>query len=310
LSFIPLIPIVGYLFSNSDLLSLPEAASLIAFFIAVNFTFVSLIPSVIELIGQRQILSATMASLFFVLWSMAGFADMFAWSGIGYFPIQAALLASVGLVVFLVMRLDIKTISALILFMMVGQLFSGQGQLMAESTNPANNASLNSDLTADIVSGIDSMEDKPDIFIIVYESYPSPETLGRYGLDSSGQVEFLKESGFKVFDDIWTVTGSSLFSMSRVFSPSHIEPLEENQARSIVAGSSAYWELFRSSGYKSASIVHSDYFYRGAAPAHDYMYPKLGSIARPMTQGILEGEFIFELSWAPSPYETYLEVKR
>jgi hypothetical protein len=125
----------------------------------------------------------------------------------------------------------------------------------------------------------------------------------------SGHIDFLEKSGFKVFDDIWTVSGSSLTSISRVFSPANVEPVFK-ETRGIVSGSSAYWDLFRSAGYDSASIAASDYFYRGLVPSHTYFYPELGSIASPLAQGILEGEFRFELSWAPSPYETYLQEKR
>jgi hypothetical protein len=85
---------------------------------------------------------------------------------------------------------------------------------------------------------------RPDIFLLIYDSYVPDKVLRHYGFDNSDQNKFLEERGFKIYPDVYTVAVRTQPSMSRFLSmrPKPLNP---------IGGPNTTFRAFKSWGYYS-----------------------------------------------------------
>jgi hypothetical protein len=68
---------------------------------------------------------------------------------------------------------------------------------------------------------------RPDIFLLVYDSYVSDKVMQLYGIDNSSQTNYLTSHGFKIYPETYTVAVRTQQSISRMLSmrPKPLNPI-------------------------------------------------------------------------------------
>ncbi len=148
----------------------------------------------------------------------------------------------------------------------------------------------------------------PNIYLLVYDSYPAPETLTMYGLDNQTQLEFLRHNGFQIYPHTYSVAAYTESSMSFVLNSA---PEYYGNDRKALAGDSIVQNILESYGYTTYGIFASDYFFwENAVPSYDYFFPHSTTpMAFLLTRAILEGEFRFDVNFEKVSREQFLQEK-
>lgn len=156
------------------------------------------------------------------------------------------------------------------------------------------------------VNRITEFKHKPNIYLLIYDSYVHNAQLKEYGLDNTQQEKFLEENGFVIYRN--TYTGSvpnSLSSMSGVldvaFSTEKRIP-EHNLVNRVL----------KREGYNT-DLVLGAYFYQGLTdlPAYNlFPEPSPTWLTTSFKSGVLHGEHKFNLSFEQTDYFGWLAKKR
>jgi len=112
---------------------------------------------------------------------------------------------------------------------------------------------------------------KPNIYLLVYESYVPNETMLGYGIDNSAQESYLMDQGFEVYSSLYSVGSTTVESLSRVFNAS---TEFYGHPKRGVSGDGIAQNILRSLGYKTFAIVASDTIFRGTGSSYDYSFPQ------------------------------------
>lgn len=311
LGILVVIPVVRYLLLNRQELGALPALAVLGAFAAAAAVLVGLVPWVLRRAVDPLALRVGTAGLLFVLVSMASLSASRLWFDEGSLPVQlgvlilavaalAALAAAPGRA--------LPTAVTLYLALDVGAVvFAGVAPRATVDTDGA-----------DVTTGAweqrattDLWERRPDVLMLVYESYGSPESLATLGFAVEDQIAFLEEEGFVVHDGTYTVAPRSLPSMSRVLdAATSIEPDEAVEQRRRTAGDSVVARVLASQGYRTAGVFASDYFFGPLAPSYDLAFPTSTAGGVPLASGILRGEFRAEASYGTIDDEVYLAQKR
>jgi hypothetical protein len=65
-----------------------------------------------------------------------------------------------------------------------------------------------------------TLENKPNVYLLLYDAYVPNETMLGYGIDNSAQEDFLRYRGFKLYPHNYSIASSTLATMSRVLNSS------------------------------------------------------------------------------------------
>jgi hypothetical protein len=150
---------------------------------------------------------------------------------------------------------------------------------------------------------------KKNIYLIVYESYANSETLRYYGFDNTRQIKFLENNGFTVYKGIYSNASASLTTTSRILEVNgNLSELE----RYYTSGNAFGLDIFKANGYKTVGLFKSPYFFGSFPIKWDDYYPK-ESVTKmggsTITKGIFEGHFKFDIFDDSYDYKRYLELK-
>ena len=151
---------------------------------------------------------------------------------------------------------------------------------------------------------------KKNIYILVYESYAGLETLRHYGFDNTEQINFLEKNGFKVYDGIYSNSGISLGSTSRIL---EIDGVIKRDGRYHTSGNAFGLDIFKANGYKTIGVFNSPFYFGSSQINWDEYHPKESAVklgGKTLTKAIFEGEFRFNVFNDDYDYTNYLNLKK
>jgi len=312
---IPMIPILQYVISNQDSLTIYSSFFVLLFFTVFSVIFCIIIPVLLSLFASKYVLIAASTSFLFVILNMASLSAIFYWHFQGSLKIQLAILISAFLILLAYNVMPKKVFNSAILLYFLLNIITGIWEI-------AFNELENNDFeNLPVASALEELEERTieqnnDVFLIVYEAYSNYETMKHYGFDNSDQLNFLEANGFHVYHGVYTIGVTTIMAMSRVFN------LEREigslcTGRKYVAGNGVVHSVFQQEGYKTCGVFPSNYFLTGLSIdeiKYDLSFPApidsaIGE-AGLLVDAIFAGEFRDEIGLGEVDYDLYLEEKQ
>ena len=140
------------------------------------------------------------------------------------------------------------------------------------------------------------MINKPDIYFLVYDAYVSISQMVSYEIDNNEFCEFLIDSGFVLYDNVYTNAPESRGSIGGVLDfqkTSYLQP----EINRLIGGNSIVDNVLQRNGYRTHYVLNN-YLLRGRYKfGGDYAFPVNSKYADLKTTllCILVGEFRFDM---------------
>ena len=302
LLLLPMTPVARYIILNLGILPLLQILALVLVFLALGLVLSFLVPLALRFTGSARILSMTGLAFSFVLYSMASLAADLKWHGFGSLFTQLAALAVVLTVLLVLDSVDRRFLRmAVSLFFAVGIATALAAAERETSLRPR-------PLIAEMLESRPPTI-RPDIFLLVYDSYLGNETMLAHGIDNSMQEAFLVGKGFRLYRGIWSVGRSTIASMGAMLGISR----SIASGREATSGNGTVQCILRDSGYETQGVFSTDYLLRGVEPSYDRCFPAPSQVTPShilLARQILEGEFRFDAGFDQIAYADYLSEKR
>jgi hypothetical protein len=244
-------------------------------------------------------------AFFFTITSMALLSQHYAWFDVGTLRTQWMVLGGTFLIVWLFWGLMGK--KALYIFIAVFfatnsimQLSSQDDRKVASSLPVAENK-LRS-LVGERVPFV-----TPNIYLLIYDSYVSNETMLSYGIDNRSQEEYLQEQNFELYPHTYSVAPYTTGTMSLVLNASNTY---YGKPRRAVSGDGVIQNTLRGFGYETYGLFPNDFFFLEIGSSYNFSIP--GYISSPdiLWRAILMGEFRFDVGFNTMPREQFVETKQ
>ena len=306
LLLLPLTPVIQYVINNQDILSPFGSLSALIFFVLFSGIYIIVIPAVLGFVGSTRTMISLGLAFVFTITSMAMLSSSFAWHEKGSLKIQLIFFGCTFLVTWLLYRLnDKKVLRVLIVVVFISnsimQLLAQEDLIDRTSLPVAENKLLS--LVEEIKPVV-----SPNIYLLIYDSYVTNETMLAYGIDNSSQEEDLEEMSFELYPHTYSVANYSIGTMSRVLNASR-EFFDD--PRRVVSGDGIIQNALRGFGYKTYGLFSSDYFFRKYNPTYDFSIPEPSTTSfNILIRAILMGEFRFDIGFDIQPREQFVENKR
>lgn len=305
LLLLPLTPIAQFILINNAILSGFESILLFCVFILLTFIPIILIPFLLRGAGSiGSAMSLGLAFAFFIT-NMPTLSKHFSWHEAGRFKILLVIFCGVCFISWLMLQLkwaNLARLFAVFLFATnsIFQLFALDNGQPATDTDRTDNS---------LVALIGSRKPviTPNIYLLVYDAYVGNETMVGYGIDNALQEEYLKDLGFKLYPQTYSLGGSTLLTMSRVFNAS--PSFYGNNKWRGVSGDGVVQNLFEEVGYETYGVFPTDFFFRGHPSGYDFSFPSHESSVKLLTEAIFAGEFRFDLNFDEISREEYFHEK-
>lgn len=299
LLLLPLTPIIRYILLNMDILSFLEAIIIFGLFFIIACVLVIVTPVLLSRFASKRVLMMVGLSLTYLIFNMASLSADFGWLFNGELRVQFPYLLSVFFITLIIYELNKKIlVTAIVLFFATTILINYTPKDFMGFTNTPKIYTL--------IEGKE-MDTKPDIFLLVYESYVENETMLYYGIDNSEQEEYLIRNGFYLYKGTYSIAAETLTSMERVLN------LSIPTSNAGVAGDGSVQNILRKNTYETLGIFTSDYMFRKHQPSYDYYFPKVENYvaanAKLLAKQIFEGSFRFDAGFEKIEYEDYLKEK-
>ncbi len=305
----PMAPITQYVIANQDILLFGDSLAVLGFFLALSFGMVILVPYFLSPLMRKHFTVTIGLALAFHLFNMANFIGIF---GMGRKRIQVPLFLAIALMIFVLYGINKKGLYVFsVLFFVVtlgsavySTLGIGEERVTTQSGKVA------------VVAGR-SAQKTPDVYLLIYDSYPNEETLEFYGIDNRQMYESLLDKGFAVYDGTYSVGPISLESIA------HVMDFEQagwsTNLRKVLAQDANGLKIFKEAGYMNYSIMPNDYMVRGVRidpSVHDSYFPNPedGDVnirsSRILISAISEGMFRFDAAFGHTTEEEFTQEKR
>ena len=319
LVLLPLTPVVQYIVNNQDILSPSGSLYILAVFVAFSVLFVIGIPALLGIIGRIKplrrfgIAGSTKTLMFlgvafaFMITNMASFSATYHWFQEGSLVIQLGIFSAIVLIGRLLYSKQIGR-KFLYLFVVIFFIAGLAFQIVphgGSTTSPANTDEKSNKL-AELVDSRKPLS-TPNIYLSVYDSYVTNETMLGYGINNSAQEEYLEALGFKLYPHTYSIGSNTLSSMSRVLCAS-----TENygNVRRGVSGDGVVQNLLKNFGYETYGIFQGDYLFQGIGSSWDFSFPKAASSAwKLLVKAIFMGEFRFDVESEKISFKQFVECK-
>lgn len=305
LLLLPLTPVVQYILVNNDILSGFESILIFFLFVLLASIPIIFIPILFRMTGSvYPVMSLGLAFAFFIT-NMASVSKQFSWHEVGRFKIELVIFSGVCSISWLLFQLkwaNLVRLFAAFLFV-TNPIFQLS---VLENAQPATGGDeTDNSLVALIGSRKPAIA--PNIYLLVYDAYVANETMIGYGIDNQTQDEYLKDLGFKLYPQTYSLGGSTLTSMSRVYNAS--ASYYGNNKWRAVSGDGVVQNLLEGWGYETYGVFPSDFFFRGHASGYDYSFPSHASSVDLLVKAIFAGEFRFDLDFDEISRKEYLQEK-
>lgn len=302
-------PIIGYVIANLGISTPFDILVIFANFIGLAAVFIVLIPYILGKYASDRMLLSTVAAFSYISLNMASITQSFNWLEAGSTPTQFGLFGVVLILIWMLLGTNKSQLAFIIIVFIGGNtipslmpLFDGQPEDGLEET-----------LVAEELLNLSSAEpqDKPDIYLLIYDSYVSSEVMLQYGIDNSEQERYLSEQSFTFYPQTYSIGTSSLSSMNTVLNLSAKDPVD----RLAVSGSGLVHQFLGSLDYQVMGLFSTDYFFRGLdrRPAYDYYTPPQSELPQThelLTGAVWIGEFRYDLTLPNISRSEYESVKQ
>ncbi|KKW06198.1 MAG: hypothetical protein UY40_C0002G0048 [candidate division CPR1 bacterium GW2011_GWC1_49_13] len=303
---LPLTPVVQYIINNQDILSFWESLYVLGLSALVSLALIITLPKFLGRFGSPQTLMVFGLTLAFIFLAMPGLSLRFFWFEVGSLKIQLAVFASVFLFFWFLTDLKLKNL----LYVMVSVYFLSnslfQAFLPRAEGDQQEKLPFTNNKLVELVGG-EKPKATPNIYLLVYDAYAHNETMEQYGIDNIGQERYLENLGFKLYPKTYSIGAASLDTMSRVLNASTDY---YGNGRRAASGDGVVQNLLEGFGYETYGIFPSDYFFRGYGSNYDHYFPvNITPSGNLLMEGILTGEFKFDLEFDKVPHEQFIEEK-
>lgn len=302
----PLTPIFQYIINNQEILSFVSSIKILFFFLLLALLCIFIFPAIIGI--KNASLNSKLLGLAFIftIYCMAILSETYSWFGRGYLYLQLIIFFSV----FLITKLFYHFKSQIILYILIMGLFIINSILQEDFKDlfvKKTDFSRSQNLLYQMVQSKNPVF-KPNIYLMIYDSYLPEETMLHHGIDNSEQLEFLHDSGFTIYQDVYSIQAGSIETMSRVLNAS--TEYYGNSRRGI-SGDGVVQLILRELGYSTSGIFYSDFWFRGIGSSYDYSLPS--AVSQGFIQVInstLSGEFRFNEDFTAIPHAMFVTEKQ
>jgi hypothetical protein len=291
LLLLPLTPVVQYILINRAILSPAGILTLLIFFTLFSALYILVIPALLcRVMPARTVMIMGLAFVFTIV-SMATVSDAFAWYEKGALRKQLIVFGGVFLVTWLLYNINQRKI--LYLFIVLSFAINSSMLLFSQLEKTDTQAPpIEQNKLLSMTAGR-TPENKPNVYLLVYDAYVPNETMLGYGIDNSAQENFLRDRGFKLYPHNYSIASSTLATMSRVLNAS---TEYYGNVRRGVSGDGVVQRIFKELGYDTKGLFYTDFMFRGVSSSYDMSIPKI--TVPPYLQlgkAILLGEFRFDI---------------
>lgn len=306
LLLLPLTPIVQYIIKNQDILSLVDSLFVFTFFGIFTGLLVFIIPMFLGNPNSTRIMMLLSTALVFTITCMPLVTQYFSWFTKGSFKIQLILFGGGFIASWYLYTFKLK----MVLFIIISALFLGNSANQLLSQKKAMDVISQPISENKLLLAVDNKKPfiTPNIYLLVYDSYVSNETMRAYGIDNSSQEEYLRKLGFHLYPHVYTIGESTIQSMSRVF---NVSVGYYGNIRRGISGDGVAQKILTSLGYKTYGLFPSDYEFRGVGSSYDYSLPaRYGKPSKLLISSIFFGEFRFDFDVDQEPHDHFVENKQ
>jgi hypothetical protein len=306
---IPLTPVVQYLIINQSILSFFDSLFVLILFTVFSSICIFAIPSLLGIIGSTRILMILGLAFVVTIISMAMLSQYFYWFEEGSLKIQLGYFCFVFIASWLLFCLkNRKVLYFLLFFYFIAncsiQLLSKDNRVYEPSSTIEKNKMLS--IIEDRIPAI-----TPNIYLLVYDSYVSNETMLAYGIENNLQEDYLNRQGFVIYPHTYSVGYGTLESMSKVLDMSNNH---YGNIRTAISGDGIVQNTFKYLGYKTYGLFPTDYMFRNIGSSYDVSFPEgreqeQSSYAL-LVSAIFLGEFRFDQGFNTQTYEQFLITKQ
>jgi hypothetical protein len=287
----PLTPVTQYLLINQEIMSLTDALYTWVIFAVFSGVYIFTIPALLRNFMPIRTLMILGLAFVFTITSMASISHYFNWFERGPLKIQAVILGSVFLIVWLLSTLGQKRILHILI------VINFVANLSTQLLSPDNSAEASTSTVEENKLRVLVRERKPvntpNIYLLVYDAYVPNETMLSYGIDNSAQESYLRQSGFELYPHTYTIGSTTITSMSRVLNAS---TEYYGHSRKAVSGDGVTHQILRGLGYETYGLFYSDFMFRGIGESYDYSIPeRITPSYIQLLKSILIGEFRFDI---------------
>lgn len=265
------------------------------------------------MLGAEKALFSVSIAFVFLLLNMASLSFEFKWHFVGSFKTQLLILISIAFALYFLLLFKSKLAYTLIsIFFFTNIVYFSVSNPDSSQQQEVSTAWDSNDLeVAKSLKDI-KLNKKPDIYILIYDSYPNVETMQMYGIDNSTQYGYLEKQGFHTYHSTWSLDDHSFGTMGRVLGLTG----SSGENRVGTAGNVPLIDYLDINGYLTAGIFSNDYFFRGQSKVnYDFYIPKKLTNKNNMTvkhfkNAILEGEFRFNAGFDIYDHDEFVRSKR
>ena len=311
LMLIPLSPVMQYIISNNESLSLLNSLAVISFFTIFCCVNILFIPFLLQKISSARILVSLGTAFTFTLLTMASLSKQFSWLKFGSIKIQIPVLViTFGLIWLLLgLKKSKDIIFIVILFFSISSFYHLMSVPRDSQASTSFTIEKNSELQSLAMNG--NVARTPNIYLLVYDAYVTNETMQSYGIENSQQEEYLVSMGFTHYPKTYSIGADTINTMSRVLNASD---QYFGNARKAVSGDGVVQNTLKGMGYETFGIFPYDYLFRDVGSSYDYSIPdKPKSTAFYLISAILTGEFrfdLFEINFNAISHDEYVFEKQ
>jgi len=306
LLLIPLTPVIIYIFSNQEILSLFDSLIIAVVILSFSFIWILAIPFLLSPFSPARILMAVGLSFAFTIINMASLSHSFSWFNEGRFEIQLGLMVIVFFATWYLSGLKNKRdLSLIIGVFLVGNVLIqslGGSDRVDHLSTPTQDHPLLSTVHTKTPATL------PNIYLLVYESYVTNGTMLGYGIDNSPQEEYLREQGFILYPHTYSIGPDTLSSISRVLNAStHFY----GPPRRAASGDGVVQNVLGYLGYRTYGIFPYDFMFLGIGSSYNFSFPEKLSVPpySLLISAIFIGEFRFDLGFDHHSYEEFVGIK-
>lgn len=300
----PLAPVAQYILNNLEILSSLEAILLFCLFAVIVSIPTIAVPFLVRrVVNVHAMMSLGLAYAFSII-NMALLSKQFSWHEMGATLVQLAVFGFVWAVFWLLYHFNMRSFAyiAVALFFVVNTAVQLTGSRDTHSTAETGEAE---NMLVQLV-GDRKPAKTPNIYLLVYDAYVPNETMLAYGIDNSQQEKYLEENGFKLYPHTYTLAGTSIASMSRVLNAS---TSFYGDTRRATSGDGVVQNLLKKFGYQTYGVFPSGYYFLGNPSTYDYSYPGYANSIKYLIDGILIGEFKFDIGYEDVTLDKLNRVK-
>lgn len=288
---IPLLAILQYIITNSKGLYTSEILLTIAFSLAFCLILIFILPWLLKRIASPKVLAAIGFAFCMTMFYMPLLSQHFHWLGEGSLKIQVAFLFTVFL--FALILLSIKKNKIVVLMLLVF-FVANSAFLIIQKIRVEKPPTLKVDDNNLALLSSGEQVRRPNIYLLIYDSYVTNETMLSYGIDNSAQQQKLIDWGFKLYPGTYSLGAASLQSMRIVLD---INTEHMGEIRDAVSGNGKVQNVLKELGYENYCFFTDNYFFKGTTPTWDNYFPKIAKYSNQLWLAILMGEFRFDFGY-------------